>query len=96
MHADKNNSCHSYLSSCYIGEVGRILIRAEEMSRPPVIPELFAGKESWDEWINHFESVAEVCEWDNANKLKWLHVHLSGRASTVFRHLPDAVKADYG
>ena len=39
--------------------------------------------------------MAEVCGWDDANKLKWLRVRLSGRAGTVFRHLPEATKADY-
>ena len=41
-------------------------------AKPPVIPELFTGNKSWEEWIDHFESVAEVCGWDNANKLKWM------------------------
>lgn len=62
------------------------------MARPPVIPELFV---SWDEWIDHVESVVEVCGWDDANKLKWLRVRLSGRAGMVFRRLPEATKADY-
>ena len=65
-------------------------------ARPPVVPELFTGEKSWDEWVDHFESVAEVCGWDDANKLKWLRVRLSGRASTVFRRLPEDAKADYG
>ena len=41
-------------------------------AKPLVIPELFAGDKSWDDWIDHFESVSEVCGWDEANKLKWL------------------------
>ena len=65
-------------------------------ARPPVVPELFTGEKSWDEWVDHFMSVAEVCGWDDANKLKWLRVRLSGRASTVFRRLPEDAKADYG
>ena len=65
-------------------------------ARPPVIPELYVGEKSWDEWIDHFESIAEVCGWEDADKLKWLRVRLSGRAGTVFRRLPDEVKADYG
>ena len=60
-----------------------------------MIPELFTGDKSWDEWIDHFESVAEVCGWDDVNKLKWLCIRLSGRAGTVFRRLPDATKARY-
>ena len=64
-------------------------------SKPSVILELFTGDKSWDEWINHFESVADVCGWDKENKLKWMRMRLSGRAGSVFRHLPDATKADY-
>lgn len=66
------------------------------MAKPAVIPELFSGDKSWDDWIDHFESVAEVCGWDEAARLKWLRVRLSGRAGTVFRRLPDATRADYG
>ena len=62
------------------------------MSSRPVIPELFVGEKSWYECIDHFESVVEVCDWDNTNMIKWLCMHL---ASTIFRCLPDAVKADY-
>ena len=37
----------------YIGTVGR-------MSRPLVLPEVFSGEASWDQWIFHFENVAKV------------------------------------
>ena len=64
-------------------------------TKPPVIPEQFIGEKSWDEWTDHFESVAEVCGWDGANKLKWLRVRVTGRAATVFRCLPDTARGDY-
>ena len=64
-------------------------------TKPLVIPDLFSGDKSWDEWIDHFESVADVCNWDDATKLKWLRVRLGGRASTVFRLLPEETRADY-
>ena len=60
-----------------------------------VIPDLFAGDNSWDEWTDHFESVANVCNWDDAMKLKWVRVHLGGRAGTVFRRLPEETRANY-
>ena len=66
------------------------------MSRPAVLPELYTGEKSWDEWIHHFESVATVNGWDGAAKLNWLCVRLTGRAGTVFRRLPEATRADYG
>ena len=64
-------------------------------SKPPVLPEIYTGEKNWDEWIDHFESVATVCGWDDAAKLKWLHVRLTGRAGTAFRRLPAETKADY-
>ena len=60
-----------------------------------VVPELFTGDKSWDEWIDHFESVADICGWEDENKLKWMRARLSGGAGGVFRRLPDATKADY-
>ena len=65
------------------------------MARPPVIPELYTGEKSWDEWIDHFDSVAQVCGWDGANKLKWLRVRLTERAGTFFRRLPEETRADF-
>ena len=64
-------------------------------TKPAVIPELYEGDKSWDVWIDHFESIAEVCGWDDASRLKWLRVHLSGKASAAFRRLPEATKEDY-
>jgi len=64
-------------------------------AKPPVIPELYTGEKSWDEWIDHFDSVAQVCGWDAATKLKWLRVRLTGRAGTVFRCLPETTRADF-
>ena len=65
------------------------------MSRPAVLPEIFTGEKSWDEWIHHFESVAKVNDWNEAAKLNWMCVRLTGRAGTVFRRLPDATRTDY-
>ena len=65
------------------------------MSRPAVLPELYTGEKSWDEWIHHFESVATVNGWDGAAKLNWLCVCLTGRAGTVFRRLSDDTRGDY-
>ena len=64
-------------------------------AKPTVVPELFTGDKSWDEWIDHFESVADICGWEDENKLKWMRARLSRGAGGVFRRLPDATKADY-
>ena len=33
-------------------------------TKPAVLPELYTGDKSWDDWIDHFDSVATVNEWD--------------------------------
>ena len=60
------------------------------------LPEVFTGegRAHWDDWIDHFERIATVNEWDEANQRKWLPARLSGRAATVYRRLSDEVKAD--
>ncbi len=41
---------------------------------------------SWDEWVRgYFDSGAQVCGWDAANKLKWLCVRLSGSKKELYR-----------
>ena len=65
------------------------------MSKPPVLPEIFTGEKNWDEWIDHFERVATLCEWDDAAKLKWMHVRLTGQAGSVFRRLSTEAQGDY-
>ena len=41
-------------------------------ARPVVLPEIFDGSKSW--------GVAAVNGWDDADKLKWLHVRVTERA----------------
>eukprot|EP00731_Ephydatia_muelleri_P031437 Em0022g951a len=67
-------------------------------SKPLLIPEPFSGYcGNWQEWIDHFESVAVVNKWDTAGyKLKWLTVRLTGKAHTVFMKLPENTRKDYG
>ena len=45
--------------------------------------------------MEHFESVADVNEWDEASKKKWLRVRLTGRAATAYKRLTAEVKGDY-
>ena len=62
---------------------------------PLVLPETFTGEKSWEEWSDHFKSVAAVNDWDAAAKLKWLCVRLTGRAATTFRRLPEETRGDF-
>ena len=57
----------------------------ETITRPVVLPETFDGTSSWSEWTFHFENIASVNGWDSTLKLKWLQVHLTGRAHQLYR-----------
>ena len=64
-------------------------------SRPVLTPDPYSGEGSWDDWVDHFESVAEVNKWDGAAKLLWLRVRLTGRAQTAFKQLAEEARATY-
>ena len=65
-------------------------------SKPVVLTETFQGTASWEDWIEHFERVAAVNEWtSNASKLKWLKVHLTGKAAAALKQSSEATTDDY-
>ena len=45
------------------------------------------GATSWTDWIKHCEAVAVLNDWDDAAKLSWLPVRLSGKAHTAWKRL---------
>ena len=65
-------------------------------TRPVLTPDPYTGEGSWDDWVDHFGSVAEVNKWDDAAKLLWLRVRLTGRAQTAFKQLSEEARAAYG
>ena len=56
-------------------------------SRPLVLPETFDGERDFDEWISHFEDVADLNGWNDGEKLRWLKVRLVGKAHVAFNRL---------
>ena len=64
-------------------------------TKPALLPVVFSGDGSWDDWLTHFNDVAVVNGWDDANKLKWLKVRLTGRAQRAFKRMPDEKKEDF-
>ena len=64
-------------------------------ARPLVLPEPFTGETDYCDWIDHFENVAAVNGWDEAAKLQWLRVRLTGRAQTALKRLPEATRESY-
>ena len=67
------------------------------MVRPVAIPEVFTseGSQSWSDWQDHFDSVAEVNGWNAADKKKWVKARLTGRAATAMRRLSEDDKASF-
>ena len=64
----------------------------EETELLDVLLKLYTGEKSWND---HFDSIATVCEWDDAASLKWMRVRLLGRAGTAFRRLHEQVCGDF-
>ena len=62
-------------------------VQVKAYSRSPVSPDAYSGVTSWTDWIEHFEAVAVVNAWDDAAKLRWLPVRLSGKAQTAWKRL---------
>ena len=64
-------------------------------SRPLVLPEPFSGEGSLELWLYHFESVADMNNWDDRMKLKRLKVRLTRKAQTAFQLHPGEARGDY-
>ena len=64
-------------------------------AKPVVLPELFTGEGSWEEWRFHFDNVAVVNGWRDEQKLQWLKVRLTGRAQKAFQRLSDEAKGTF-
>ena len=67
-------------------------------TRPAVLPEPFkgtGGEYGWEDWLAHFNDMAAVNGRDEAAKLKWLKVRLTGPAQRAFQRIPDDKKADF-
>ena len=64
--------------------------------RHVIAPEPFTGEGSWDYWIDDFESVAAVNKWEDAQKLLWIRVRMTGRAQKAYKNLSEEAKGSYG
>uniref|UniRef100_A0A3P9JN09 Peptidase A2 domain-containing protein n=1 Tax=Oryzias latipes TaxID=8090 RepID=A0A3P9JN09_ORYLA len=64
--------------------------------RPVFLPETFSGSgRDWSDWAEQFEIAADVNNWDDALKLKFMSLLLSGRAREVYSGLSPSAKANY-
>ena len=64
-------------------------------SRPLVLPETFDGERDFDEWISHFEDVADLNGWNDGEKLRWLKVRLVGKARVAFNRLTHVTQQSF-
>jgi len=64
---------------------------------PAIIPETFNSSlaKGWDEWLEHFEYVSRVNQWDKTKQLLWLSVCLTDKTQTAWRLLSSEIKSDY-
>eukprot|EP00731_Ephydatia_muelleri_P005408 Em0002g1584a len=69
-------------------------VKVKVYSCPLVSPDAYSGVTSWTDWIQHFEVVAVVNAWDDAAKLRWLPVRLSGKAQTAWKRLAPEMKTE--
>ena len=65
-------------------------------ARPVFMPETFSGVgRDWSDWLGQFEIAAEVNNWDDALKLKFMSLLLSGRARDMYSGLSVESRTSY-
>ena len=70
---------------------GPVLAESPVVGKSVVLLETYDGKKSWDEWYFCFKNVAAVNGWDDALKLKWLRVRLTGHAQKALQCIPESL-----
>uniref|UniRef100_A0A1A7XWF2 CCHC-type domain-containing protein n=2 Tax=Iconisemion striatum TaxID=60296 RepID=A0A1A7XWF2_9TELE len=65
-------------------------------ARPIFMPESFSGVgREWADWAEQFEMAADVNNWDESLRLKFMCLLFSGKAREVYSGLSGSVKANY-
>lgn len=64
--------------------------------RPVFMPETFTGVgRQWTDWSEQFDLAADVNNWDDSLKLKFMSLLLSGRARDIYSGIPAEAKSNY-
>ena len=64
--------------------------------RPVYMPETFTGTaREWSDWAEQFDLAADVNNWDETLKLKFMALLLSGRARDIYSGIPESAKRSY-
>ena len=61
----------------------------------PLLPDRFDGNSSIDDWVSHFESLATINGWNEAEKLLWLQAHVIGKAYVAYQHFSYETRNSY-
>ena len=64
-------------------------------THPLVLPEKFNGTGNYNEWISHFEGIASINNWTEADKCRWLKVRLTDKAHVALTRLPNDAHISY-
>ena len=79
----------NYLFSCRfdladLSLIAHVVLMAHDAV--PLLPDRFDGSSSVDDWVSHFDTVAAINGWDEAEKLLWLKAHVIGKAHVAYHH----------
>lgn len=71
-------------------------MQSARTARPVFMPETFTGVgREWFDWSEQFELAAEVNQWEEELKLKFMSLLLAGRARDMYGGLPAEAKSNY-
>ena len=69
--------------------------RQNQIPGTTIKPEPYNGRESWEEYISHFENCAELGRWNEVDKVLLLSASLRGQARTFYISLTATEKKSY-
>jgi len=61
----------------------------------PLLPEKFDGSNDFNDWVSHFECVAAINYWSDAEKLLWLQAHVTGKAHMTYQRFSHEIRESY-
>lgn len=71
------------------------MMRDGPVTGTTIKPEAYNGRDSWEEYISHFENCAELGRWSDTEKVLVLSASLRGPARTYYISLTAAEKRSY-
>lgn len=71
---------------------------SKSIKKPLLMPDTFSGNGStvWTQYIIHFEACAELNEWDDSLKCKFLAILLKEQAANIFFDLDEETRNNWG